>query len=161
MKKYIFLVVALSASLLQVTVFDYLKIFNVRADLLLIASVFAALFMKTRQVLFFCLFCGLLKDIFAWGSFGINTVLFCLWGMLILKLSRQLTIDNDYVRIGAMFIIALLDNIAHSLVTIYSGKFVSVGIFLRVISLGPFYTALIFSIILKIVPFERGILQDD
>ncbi|MGD0336765.1 MAG: rod shape-determining protein MreD [Candidatus Omnitrophota bacterium] len=161
MKKIIFGVALLLAALLQTTVFNYLRIFNVKPDLLLIVAVSGVFSMQERQALFFCLFCGLFKDIFASGILGINTVLFCVWGLVISRLSRQLTIDNNYVRIGTMFVISILNNIALGAAVVYPGKSVPAGVFLRIIILGSFYTTVIFGLISMVFPFDKEAAQND
>ncbi|MCM8797167.1 MAG: hypothetical protein NC923_04735 [Candidatus Omnitrophica bacterium] len=152
MKRYIFIAVLIVSGLLQITILDDLKVFNVKLDLFLVTALSAAFFMNARYAVLFCFFCGLFKDIFVYGTIGINSILFCLWSAIIMRLSRHLTIDNNYVRTVIIFITALLNNIVLGVfVTVYLDKTVPIGIFLRIIILGALYSTVIFGIISSII----------
>jgi hypothetical protein len=79
----------------------------------------------------------------------LNTILFFLWSILIIKLSRKISFDNNYVRLVFIFIIAILNNIVSRLIFIFLGNLVSLGLFLRITFIESLYTALIFPLALK------------
>ena len=149
MKKFLFFLAILIACLLQVTILNYFKIFNIAPDLLLIFVVIAGLTFELRWALIFGLFAGLLKDVFSTNAFGINSALFVLWGYLIVILNRQIAIENNALRAGLVFIVALLHDILAGLVYLYSGNLIPLGVFLRIVILQPIYTALFLPLVFK------------
>lgn len=151
MRKFVFLVIVLLLGLLQVTILDWIKLFNLKPDLLLISVVIAALFFNLRWALFFSLFAGIFKDAFATLPFGINTFLFVLWALCIVRLSRQISLEENLLRLVLIFVIALLQNIITGLALVYSGNFIALGIFLRIVLLGSLYTAVAFALVSRII----------
>ena len=83
MKKTNFGAILAGCGIIQVTFLNYLKVFTVEPDLLLICAVIAALIFPLKWALFFCLLAGIFKDVFGADVFAINTVLFPLLGFLI------------------------------------------------------------------------------
>jgi rod shape-determining protein MreD len=97
------------------------------------------------------LIAGFFKDAFSLGSFGLNSFLFPLWSFLILNLSRKITLENDFLPILLVFVVALLHNLIVGLVSVYLGSFIPLGIFLRIIFLGSLYTAITLPLLAKLV----------
>ena len=149
MKKLIFISVIIILVLLEATVLNYVNIFNVKPDLLLISVIIASLFFAPGWAISLSIFAGILKDIFSVNAFGMNTILFFLWSFLIIKLSRKIIFDSNYIRLALIFIIAILNSIISRLIFLFSGNFISWGIFLRITSVESLYTALIFLLVLK------------
>jgi rod shape-determining protein MreD len=149
MKHFIFIATIIIFALLQATILNYVNIFNAKPDLLLISVIIASLFFKPRWAISLSIFSGVLKDIFSVNVFGINTILFFLWSLLIIKLSREISFDSNYVRLVFIFIIAILNNIITRLIFLFLGNFISLGLFLRITFIGSLYTALIFPLALK------------
>lgn len=149
MKKLIFTVTVIVSALLQTTILNYVRIFNVKPDLLLISVIIASLSFAPVWAISLSIFAGILKDIFSVNVFGINTLLFFLWSLSIIKLSRKITFDNNYIRLALMSIIAILNNIIMRLLFLFLGNFISWGIFLRIMLIESLYTALTLSLILK------------
>lgn len=150
MKKLIFIFTIIIFAIFEVTILDYFKIFNVKPNILLILVVGLSLSFELRWAIFFSALCGILKDIFSINTFGINTLLFPLWGFLTIELSKKISIDNNFIRIIIIFIIAVLNNIITRLILSYLGKLIPVGIFLRITFSESLYTALILPLIFKI-----------
>jgi len=148
-KKLIFISVIIILVLLEATVLNYVNIFNVKPDLLLISVIIASLFFEPVWAISLSIFAGILKDIFSVNAFGMNTILFFLWSFLIIKLSRKIIFDSNYIRLALIFIIAILNSIISRLIFLFSGNFISWGIFLRITSVESLYTALIFLLVLK------------
>jgi rod shape-determining protein MreD len=149
-KKLIFAGIIVVLALSQATAAYYVHIFNIRPDLILICAVIAALFYRPRWALSLSVFAGLLKDIFSVAPFGMNAVLFFLWSFLIIKLSRVISLDNSYVRLVLIFIVAISDSIASMLILLLSGNFISWGVFFRIAVVGSLYTTLFFPLVLKL-----------
>jgi len=149
MKSFIFFPVIIILGILQLTVLDYFKVFNLKPDLFLIAAVMAGLIFNLRWALALSIFAGLFKDIFGVTSFGLNSLLFPLWGLLIVRLAREVSLDNIFMRMGLVFIICVIHNTISGIIFIYSGNFVPLGIFLRIVCFGSLYTALISPLLFK------------
>ena len=150
LNRLLFLLAAIILAIFQATILDYLKIFGVKPDLLLIVAVLASLAFEFRWAFALSVFAGFLKDAFGVSHFGINMFLFGLWSFLILRLSREVTLDNNIVRAGLIFIIALLHNLVIALYFIYSGNQIPVGILLRIVFLTPLYTVAVLPLLLWI-----------
>lgn len=151
MKKLVFFLAIFLAGLLQVTILDYFRIFTIKPSLFLIFVVLASLTFELKWALIFSLFSGIYKDIFAISAFGINTAFFLLWSFLIVRLNREISIENNVLRCGLVLIVTFIHGISIGLIYVYSGNYVPMGIFLRIITLQAIYTALIAPIVFKLM----------
>ena len=151
MKASVFLVITLVLGVFQLTLLDYFRIFGIKPDFLLAAVVIAGLFFPMRLTVIFGLFIGIFKDIFSLNAFGLNLLLFGLWALLTVKISRKMSIEDNITRALLVFVIGLLQNIASGLSMVYSGSLIPCGIFLRIVFLGSLYTAFTLPLILKII----------
>ena len=150
MRKRFFLLTIVILALLQVTILNYFKIFGVKPDLLLIGAVVAGLFSSDlKGVLFLSVFCGILKDALSTNAFGINTLLFPLWGFLALRLSKKISIDNNLIRAALIFIISVFNFVTARLIFLFFGSTIPMGIFLRIVFLESLYTALVSPLVFK------------
>ncbi len=144
------LLITLALGVLQLTCVEYLRVFGIKPDLLLLSVVIAGLFLEMRWAIIFGIAVGVFKDIFGLNNFALDVFLFGLWGFLTAKVSRKISIEDNLSAALLLFIIALLQNIFSGLVFVYSGNFVPPGIFLRIVLLGSLYTALALPLILKV-----------
>lgn len=151
MKNWTFLIIIAAFGLLQITALNYINVYNAKPDLLLITVVVASLFFEPRWALFFSIFAGFIKDILSPNTFGINTFLFPLWGFLIMKLSKRMTIDNNFIRAAFTFIIVILNDMATIVIFLFLGNFIYWGVFLRIAFLEALYTASVLPLMLKII----------
>ena len=151
MKKLIFCVIIIASGIIQATFLSYFRVFTVKVDLLLICAVIAALSFPLKWSLFFCLLAGVFKDAFGVNVFGLNTALFCLWGFLIAKLMREITIDNNMMRILLIAVVTLFHNLLTGMILIYFGEVVPFGVILRVLILSPILTSIFFIPVFKLV----------
>jgi len=156
MRKWIFfLILVILLALFQVTLLDYFKIFKVKPDLLLIGVVIASLIFDLRWSFILSILLGIFKDTFLVTTFGINTLLFPLCSFLIVKLSKEITIDDNLMRLALVFIVSIVHNTLTGLILIYLGNFIPLGIFLRTVFLSAVYTTAIFPlVILAIRPLK-------
>lgn len=136
---------------LQITILDYFKVFSVKPDLILIAVFCAAIFLDLKPALCVGLLAGIFKDAFTSSALGFNAVLFPIWVFLIATLIRRVSIEDNISRIALLFIVAILNNLISGLALVYSIGSLSWSIFLRITFLASVYTALIFSLILRII----------
>ncbi|MFH0913582.1 MAG: rod shape-determining protein MreD [Candidatus Omnitrophota bacterium] len=150
MKNWIFFGIIVAAGLAQVAILDSISIFGVKPDLLLICCIYASLFFEFKRAIALSIFAGILKDALAMNTFGVNTLLFALLSLAIIKLSREVSLDNNPVLIVAVFIIAFISAITIRLIFFFMGNFISCGILLRTVSLEALYTALVFPLALKV-----------
>ncbi len=149
-KKWIFLLIIIISGVLQVTILNNIRIFYVKPDLLLICVVYASLFFDLKWAFAFSIFAGIFKDSFLAAPFGINTILFPVWCLLIIELAKKISIDFDLIQLGLLFIISLLHNITQGTVLVYLGNFIPFGIFLRNVSISAVYTTLFLPLMFEI-----------
>ncbi len=151
MKKWMVFAVVAVFGLLQLTMLDYFKIFNIKPDLLLICIIFFSLALEPKYALALSVFAGILKDISGSGQYGLNTLMFALWSFSVMRLAREITIDYDLIRMLVVFAVALLHNIVSGLVLVSSGASVPFGIFFRIVIVGSMYTALVSLLVFKVI----------
>lgn len=152
MRKWAFLLIVLSFGLIQVTLLNHLKIFSVKPDLLLICLVFANIAFDFKWIFIFCVLAGALKDILGLMPFGINTVIFALWGFLLFKLSRKITVDNTFIYTALIFIISIINAFVLRATLIFLGHpIVSLGIFFKITALESLYTAALTPLVFKAI----------
>lgn len=151
MNKWAFLAAIILACVLEVTSLNYFRVFNVSPQLLLVAVVVASLAFDLKWALFFSILSGILKDIFCPESAAFNTLLFAFWSFLIVRLSRKISVDNNFIRVALLFIITILNNILVKLSFVYLGKFIPLGIFLRTTFLESLYTVFVSVLVFKII----------
>lgn len=143
MNKRLFLLAILFLAIIQTTVINFFGIFGVKPNLLLLAVVIAALNFRLRWILAISICAGLLSDIFSIYKFGISTFLFPLWGVSVFYLSRKISLDNEFIKSLAVFIVLFLNNTANRLIFNFLGNFIYFGIFLRVTIIESLYTMII------------------
>ena len=151
MKKTVFILAIFATAILQITVADYLRIFNVKPDLLLIPACLGALFFGLPSSLAFALLSGVLKDSVSINPFGTNTLLFSLWCFLVFRLAKKISVDSELRSAALIFLIAIAHNTILGLMYVYSGNPVPTGIFLRIVSIGSVYTALITPLYFRLI----------
>ncbi|MDD4953782.1 MAG: rod shape-determining protein MreD [Candidatus Omnitrophica bacterium] len=154
MEKRVFFIVILVCALLQVSILDRFSLLGIKPDLLLACALLGAMLFQGGWAFTFSVSCGICKDAFSSGVPAMNTIAFVLWCYFILKLRRQITLDNNLIRALVILILAAIHNIASGLIYIYSGGFLPLGIFLRIVILGPLYTAAVLPLLFRgIRPF--------
>lgn len=151
MKKEFFLVIIFIFCLLQVTILDYFKVFQVKPDLLFISVVIASLFFSGKWAILFSLLSGVLKDVFTIDTFGINTLLFTLESFFVIRLSKKITLDENFLYAAVIFAAVIINAIIIRVASIFFGdSVVSPGIFLRIAFFQAIYTALISPLLFKL-----------
>lgn len=151
MKKIFFSLAIIFLVTLQISWPRFLSFFNCKPDLLLIFAVGLFFYLNFRSALIFCILAGLAKDVFLPFTFAQSTILFSIWGYLTYRLSRQISTENDYVRIAVILIVAFLNNIIIGLESVYSGNIIPLGIFLRNLMVTSFFTALLSNPVFKLI----------
>ncbi len=151
MRNLIFLVIIVILGLFQVTFLDYIRLFNVKPDLLLLCMVLSSLFLNFKWAFALGISCGVLKDILSAKTFGLNTLVFSLWILLIIKLSKKITLDNIFIRVALIFLISLVNNVIERLFLLSFGNSIPLGISLRIIFLEPIYTSFVSFLIFRYI----------
>lgn len=151
MSKLIFLFILIACAAFQLTFANYFRFFAITPDFILASAIIANLILEFRWALLLSLFAGILKDSFGASAFGINTVLFSFWSILIRKLSAKVSLYNDAWRSLLAFIIVLFHNVITGLLLIYTGENISLGHFLRITFVVSLYTTLIFVLLFKFI----------
>jgi rod shape-determining protein MreD len=135
--------------ILQSTTLDYLKLFNTKPDLVLIAIVLIALSLKFKWVMLFSYLAGFIKDTLATQTIGLNTLVLPLIGFLVFRLSKKIDIDSDFMKSALIFMATFLENLLIWFLLIFLGTDISLGIFSRFALIGSIYTALLFLLFSK------------
>jgi rod shape-determining protein MreD len=139
-------------ALLQATILEHFNVLGAKPDLILISVVIASLYFEAKWALFSSVFAGILKDAMGVYAFGINTLLFPLWAYLIIRLSKKISTDNDFIPAAFIFIVVILHNIIARLIFLsFANSVMPLGVFARITFLGSLYTALVFLLVLRVI----------
>jgi len=136
---------------LQITIIDNFKVFSIKPDLILIGVVSMGLFCELRTALLLGVLAGALKDIFGASPQNMNLVLMPSWAFVTARFSRRLTLDFDLSRAMFIFIVAFFNAICVRVLFFYSGTSVPLGVFIRALIFGSFYTALASLLVFKLI----------
>ena len=150
MKKWLFLFGLVILATLQLTWPVFLSFFNCKPDLLLIFALAAVFYLDFKIALVFSILAGLTKDAFLPTPLALNTILVSMWSYLVYRLSRQISTDNDVVRLVLVLTVALLNNIIIGLQILNSGNIIPVGIFLRNLIVLSVYTSALSPLVFKL-----------
>ncbi|MFA4983890.1 MAG: rod shape-determining protein MreD [Candidatus Omnitrophota bacterium] len=152
MKRWFSLLVVFAAVLLQVMLIGHFKFFGAKPDLILIILVIMAGFylFQLPWLLTLAFVSGILKDVFSGNAFGVNAVIFCCLAVLIIRVSRRISIEGGLRRAALIMAVVLLDAIGTRVFSMLLGNPVSWGIFLRIGFLSAIYTALLSLLIMRI-----------
>jgi rod shape-determining protein MreD len=131
------------------------KVLGVKPDLLLIGVFWVSLVFQQRQAIVLSVSAGILKDIFTPYSFGFNTVLFALFCLFLIRLGKEISIDNNPVRFIVLYIVAFCNSAATRFIFFFLGNNVPLHIFLRVAFLGSLYTASTALLLFRIRPLSE------
>jgi rod shape-determining protein MreD len=93
--------------LLESTILNNFKLFDVKPDLLLVSVVVFGLFLPAFWVIVLSFFSGFLLDLFYVGHFGINIIMFVALGIICRKLAKNLYIENNIIIIVLILIASL------------------------------------------------------
>jgi rod shape-determining protein MreD len=156
-RNWVFLLILVIVVLVQATLLNYVRIFGVKPDLLILLVVVAAAYLNWRSVVLLSFIAGLFKDIFGSAGFGINIFLLPLLGYLVWKVSRQISIDDPIGLSAVAFLAVLLNDIASRPFYFYSGRDISLGIFMRITVIEALYTALTLQAIVKGLEYGKKI----
>lgn len=159
MKNFVFFIFILICAVFQVTFPHFLNIFYVKPDLILASAIISGLTFNTGWALALSVFAGMLKDALSINIFPINTLLFPAWCILVVRVSRKISLDNNFIRIGLMFSVVILNALLIRIINLGLGEFIPMGEFLRIAFLEGLYTASVLPWLLRITQpiFNRNL----
>lgn len=140
MRKKFFLAAIFIAVILEASYLNSFRLFNVKPNLSLILLTLAGLLFNLRWALVFALSLGFLQAIFSSSLFWLNLLVFCLLGVLIVKLSRKICLDTAKRKLILIFCVVFAYNLIMELSLSILGRSIPLGIFFRITSLGSIYT---------------------
>jgi rod shape-determining protein MreD len=146
---YLFLALIILATL-ELVWPKFLYFFYCKPDLLLIFAIALVFYADFKTSLALAILAGLVKDIFLPWSLAVNTICFGMLAYLVYRLSRQITIEEDYVRLAIILVAALLNNFVIGLQSVSSGNIMPPGIFLRNLIIVSIYTTLVSPLVFKL-----------
>jgi len=143
MKKWlIFLIIIVVAGLLQATILNVFRVFQVKPDILLVLVVFAGVILRPKQALLIAVCAGLMKDIFGMGEIGYSILFFPACSFAIIKIRRNIAIENEFIYTAFVFIFTILNNLAMKIAMSLTGSYIPLGQFLKVLFLESIYNSL-------------------
>lgn len=155
----IFFLLFISVSvLLEATFLNYLRLFSVKPQLMIIGVVLSSLYLPLGWALALALYAGLLMDVFSVCPWGINTFLYPALSFAIISFGRRISLDENSIRAALLFLCVIAVDIAARAISILLGQeVVSAVIFMRIVFLESVYTTVIYFALSKMSKpvFER------
>jgi len=136
-------------AIVQATMLDYIRLWSVKPDLLLLCCVVVGLTLSLRDGLYLGILAGFLKDILSLNHYGISTLFFPLVVFLVFKLSTKIATENSSLSAMVVFFVVILNEVVSKILLEFFGVFIPAGVFLRVIILEALYTAIISILVFK------------
>lgn len=118
--------------LLDLTLFNYFLIFNVKPDVILATLIIFSAFFSLKWLAGFALLGGIFRDSMSMLPLGFNTVICILWVILARRMSQKFTVENIFIRSALLCAIILLNNLSLRLVIFVLGGNVANNIFLKI-----------------------------
>jgi rod shape-determining protein MreD len=128
----------------------FLNFFYCKPDLLLIFMVALVFYTDFKTALIFGILAGLAKDVFLPWSLPVNMICFGIWSYLIYRLGRQISTEENYVRLAVVLAAGLLNNFIVGLQSVSAGNIMPPGIFLRNLIVVSVYSSLLSPLIFKL-----------
>lgn len=148
-RRIILLSIILFFALFEPVWTGYLRVFSVKPDILLLSVVLTAAFLNFWEAVFWGMIAGFLKDIFSVYGIGINTLLFPVWSAVVVRISRKMTIDDDYALMAVAAIVVFFNGAVCRFIFSLSDRDIPFGVSLRVMLISPVYTAVLLPILRK------------
>jgi rod shape-determining protein MreD len=153
MKRFLWIFCGICLGIVQVSVLDYFVVFNVKPDIVLVFAVVATLVLEEKQALPIAIFSGVVRDAFGGGVFGTNTLLFALWSISIIRLSKKFTLEYAVVRSVLLCVVVFLHHLFLGLQVVFLGGFIALGVFLRTLFLEVILSAAVAPLAFALVIF--------
>jgi len=160
MKKWLgFLLIIMVTGLLQATVLNVFGVFRVKPDILFVLALFACVVFRPKQAILLAGCAGLMKDIFGIGQIGYSILFFSSCSFAIIKISRNIAIENEFIYTAFVFVFTILNNLAIKIAMLLAGNNIPLGQFIKVLSLESVYNSIVafFIFLLGRKYFDAGI----
>lgn len=157
MRNLIIAIFIFISAIIQFTILYTISFFNIRPDILLILVVFLNLYLPFKKGLVIGGICGVLKDIFSSGVFGLNLLSFVICIFIIKGIKKYLYKEDHSMRILIIFLISLINS---TIYCIFKTAFFGLTFaypFALIIFFESVYTALISPVIF--IPFRKCVLK--
>jgi rod shape-determining protein MreD len=118
----------MAALVIHMTVLGYFNIFGARPDLLLILTIFFAIFLGGRSGLQAGIAAGFLKDIFAFDVFGVNMLVLGVTGFLVGILNDKFYSQSRGTQVGLVFSFSVFSMSLHYIIASSVLRFVNLGL---------------------------------
>ncbi|MCX5669427.1 MAG: rod shape-determining protein MreD [Candidatus Omnitrophica bacterium] len=150
MKNLLFLLTIIILASLGLNWPIFLNFFYCKPDLLLIFMVALVFYTDFKTALIFGILAGLTKDVFLPWQVAINTICFSVWSYCVYRLGRQISTEENYVRMAVVLVVALLNNFIIGIQSVATGNIMPPGIFLRNLIIVSIYTSLLSPLVFKL-----------
>ena len=150
MKNLFFLLIIMVLTILGLNWPTFLNFFYCKPDLLLIFMVALVFYTDFKTALIFGILAGLVKDVFLPGTLAMNTICFSIWSYSVYRVGRQISTEENFLRMAVVLVVALLNNSIIGMQNIAIGNIISPGIFLRNLIIASVYTSLLSPLIFKL-----------
>lgn len=137
------LLVLFIIALLESTLLNHFRIFDVKPDIILAALVIFVPFFSLTWSVVFAVLGGMFRDIFSILPFGFNVVICVVWIILAKRISRQLSIESNFIRSAILGLIILLNNLTLQSILFVLAKPIAMGRFLTIIFIESITTLLL------------------
>jgi len=151
MKNYLLFFIIIIFACIQVTALNYFRIFSVKPDILFISMVAVSLLYSPIWAISFSIFAGMLKDLLGVSAPCLNTVLFPIWCLIIIRLGKKISLDSNLARVILIFLLIIINDIVVRTINLSAGSFTSSGIFFKILFLESIYTALVSPLIFRAI----------
>jgi len=145
------------AAVMQLNILQSVNFFNIRPDILLILVIFFNMHFSLRKGLIIGGICGLLKDIFSSGIFGLNLFSFIICILVLKEIKKYFYKESNSMLIFTTFLISLINSIISCVAMSAILDLTFIRPFLLIIFLESIYTALISPIVF--IPFKKCVLE--
>ena len=150
MKKLLFLLTIIILATVGLNWPNFLNFFHCKPDLLLIFMVALVFYTDFKTALIFGILAGLVKDVFLTQTLAINTISFSIFSYAVYRVGRQISTEENYVRLAIILVVALLNNLIIGIQSAAGGNIIPWGIFLRNLILVSVYSTLFAPLIFKL-----------
>lgn len=150
MKNLLLLLFIIILTTLELNWPGFLNFFHCQPDLLLIFMLALVFYTNFKTALIFGILSGLAKDVFLPGALALNTICFSIWSYSVYRLSRQISTEENFLRLAVVLVIALLNNLIIGIKSVAAGNIIPSGIFLRNLVIASVYTSLLSPLIFKL-----------
>ena len=140
-------------AVLQSTLLNHFRVFNVKPDIILVALIISVSFFDFKWSMVFSFLVGIFRDSFSILPFGLNTIICILWVFLAKQIYRRLSTEDKLISYAVPCMIVLLNNLTLQVILFLLGKTIALSIFAKVVILEFVFALLLVIPLYKIFIF--------